>query len=106
MIVRGHVKREEKSGAIIEIRFAIRHLLETGFRLDHFGKAIPKNVVNQVVCRYNGVEIFRAELGSGVAANPYLSFHTVAESSGELVFDWIDDAGARGTERALLTVVG
>jgi len=106
MIARIQVPREAKRGDIIEIRIAIRHVMETGFRLDHFGKSIPKNVVNQVVCRYNGVEIFRAELGSGVAANPYLSFHTVAEASGELVFDWVDDAGARGTDRAVLTVVG
>lgn len=106
MIARVQVPREAKRGDIIEIRIAIRHVMETGFRLDHFGKAIPKNVVNQVVCRYNGVEIFRADLGSGVAANPYLAFHTVAEASGELIFDWVDDTGARGTERAVLTVVG
>jgi len=80
--------------------------METGFRLDNFGKPIPKNVINELVCRYNGVEVFRAEMGSGIAANPYLEFFTVAESSGELVFDWIDDAGVRGSERATITVYG
>ena len=34
--------------------------------------------------------------GSGVAANPYLQFHTVADASGELVFEWEDDDGNRG----------
>jgi sulfur-oxidizing protein SoxZ len=104
MVARVQVPREAKRGEIVEIRIAIRHDMETGFRLDHFGKAIPKNVVNEVVCSYEGVEVFRAELGSGVAANPYLAFHTVAEASGELVFDWVDDAGVRGTERARITV--
>jgi len=106
MVARVQVPREAKRGDIIEIRIAIQHTMETGFRYDNFGKPIPKNVINQVVCRYNGTEIFRAELGSGVAANPYLQFSTIAEASGDIVFDWVDDAGERGTERASITVSG
>lgn len=106
MTARVQIPREAKRGDIIEIRIAIQHVMETGFRYDNFGKPIPKNVINQLVCRYNGDEIFRAELGSGVAANPYLQFSTIAEASGEIVFDWVDDAGERGTERASITVTG
>jgi len=106
MVARVQVPREAKRGEIIDIRIAIQHKMETGFRYDHFGKPIPKNVVNEVVCRYNGTEIFRAELGSGVAANPYLQFSTVADASGDIVFEWVDDTGERGTERASLTVTG
>ena len=57
------------------------------------------------MCRYNGVEIFRAEMGSGIAANPYLQFYTVAEASGEIDFDWVDDNGNRGMERAAIIAV-
>lgn len=106
MVARVQVPKEAKRGEIIEVRIAIQHKMETGFRFDNFGKSIPKNVVNEVVCRYNGTEVFRAELGSGVAANPYLQFFTVAEASGEIVFDWVDDAGERGSERASITVTG
>ena len=106
MVARVQLPRQARRGEIIEVRIAIQHRMETGFRFDHFGKPIPKNVVNEVVCRYNGAEIFRAEMGSGVAANPYLQFHTVAEASGELVFEWVDDAGVRGTERASIEVIG
>lgn len=106
MVARVQVPSDAKRGEIIEIRIAIQHAMETGFRYDNFGKPIPKNVINEIVCRYNGAEIFRAELGSGVAANPYLQFSTVAEASGEIVFDWIDDAGVRGSERASITVSG
>jgi len=45
-------------------------------------------------------------MGSGVAANPYVQFHTIAEASGEFVFEWIDDAGGTGSERAQLVVSG
>lgn len=106
MVARVQAPKEAKRGAAIEIRIAIQHPMETGFRFDLMGKAIPKNVINSVVARYNGAEVFRAELGSGIAANPYLQFFTVAEASGELVFDWVDDNGERGTERAVITVTG
>ncbi|MGZ8199062.1 MAG: thiosulfate oxidation carrier complex protein SoxZ [Burkholderiales bacterium] len=68
------------------------------------GRAIPKNVVNTLTCRYNGVEVFRAEMGSGISANPYLQFYMRAVDSGEFVFEWVDDAGERGSERVPLTV--
>ena len=95
-----------KRGEVIEVRIAIQHPMETGFRFDISGRAIPKNVINLLVCRYNGVEVFRAEMGSGVAANPYLQFYTVAEASGEMAFEWIDDNGNRGAERAAISVTG
>ena len=106
MVARVSVPATAKHGEVITVRVAIQHPMETGFRLDDGGRAIPKNVVNKLVCRYNNVEIFRAEMGSGIAANPFLDFFTVAEASGELVFDWIDDQGQTGSERVALTVTG
>jgi sulfur-oxidizing protein SoxZ len=106
MTARIQVPANARRGDVIEIRIAIQHPMETGFRFDDGGRAIPKNVVNRLVCRYNGAEIFRAEMGSGIAANPFLDFFTVAEASGELVFDWVDDQGQTGSERVALTVAG
>jgi len=106
MVARVQMPAQAKRGEVIEVRVAIQHPMETGFRFDLMGKPIPKNVINSLVARYNGVEIFRAELGSGIAANPYVQFFTVAETSGEVVFDWIDDNGNRGEERASISVTG
>jgi sulfur-oxidizing protein SoxZ len=105
MVARVQLPREAKRGEVIEIRIAIQHAMETGYRYDNGGKPIPKNVINSLVCRYNGAEIFRAEMGSGIAANPYLQFYTLAEASGEIEFSWVDDAGERGSERAFITVI-
>ena len=104
MVARIQMPREARRGEVIEVRIAIQHPMETGYRFDLMGRAIPKNVINSLVVRYNGAEIFSAELGSGIAANPYLQFYTVAEASGELVFEWVDDSGNRGVERARITV--
>lgn len=105
MVARVQLPKQAKRGEVIAIRIAIQHPMETGFRYDNVGKPIPKNVINKLVCRYNGAEIFRAEMGSGIAANPYLQFYTVAEASGEIEFSWEDDSGAQGSERAAITVI-
>jgi sulfur-oxidizing protein SoxZ len=104
MVARVQLPQAAKRGEVIEIRIAIQHPMETGFRFDLMGKAVPKNVINSLRVRYNGAEVFRAELGSGIAANPYLQFYTVAEASGEFVFEWVDDAGERGSETAAVAV--
>jgi sulfur-oxidizing protein SoxZ len=39
------------------------------------------------------VEIFRADLSPAVAANPFITFFTVATESGMLEFKWIGDNG-------------
>lgn len=105
-LARVQLPASAKRGEVIEVRIAIQHPMETGFRFDLMGKAIPKNVINSLRVRYNGAEVFSAELGSGIAANPYLQFHTLAEASGEFVFEWVDDNGNRGTEHAAITVTG
>lgn len=105
MLARVQVPQQAKRGEVIEIRIVIQHPMETGFRFDLMGKPVPKNVIHTLVARYNGAEIFRAEMGSGIAANPYLQFCTVADASGVIEFSWEDDAGAKGAERASITVV-
>ena len=89
---------------MIEVRIAIQYPMEIGFRYELGGRPVPKNVINSLVARYNGAEIFRVEMDSGIAANPYLQFHTVARQSGEIEFSWVDDAGNRGAERAAISV--
>lgn len=105
-LARVQLRASAKRGEVIEVRIAIQHPMETGFRYDNVGRTIPKNVINMLTARYNGVEIFRAELGSGISANPYLQFYTTAETSGEIEFSWADDVGERGSERATITISG
>ena len=93
-----------RRGDAVEVRISIRHPMETGYRMDEMGKAIPRNVVRNFSCRYGDTVVFSARMGPGIAANPYLKFFITARDSGELVFEWSDDNGARFTERAKLTV--
>jgi sulfur-oxidizing protein SoxZ len=95
-----------RRGELIEVRIVIQHPMETGFRTDQSGRRVKRNAIHSLACRYNGVEVFKATLGSGVAANPYLRFFTRAVDSGELEFWWLDDDEVEGTARAKLVVSG
>jgi sulfur-oxidizing protein SoxZ len=106
MAARIQIPRQAKRGEVVEIRVLIQHSMETGFRHDDVGRLIKRNVINAFSCRYNGAEVFRADLSSGIAANPYLQFFTVAEASGNLEFTWIDDEGVQGIERQPIAVSG
>ncbi len=92
-------------GEAFEVRIQIRHPMETGYRTDDAGRSIPRNVIRTFTCRYDGEPVFSAQLSSGIAANPYLRYFVTARASGELTFEWIDDAGVRVAERVTLTVV-
>lgn len=94
-----------KRGEIFEIRTLIQHAMETGFRRTQLGEAIPRDIIRQFVCTYNGAEIFRAEFHPAIAANPLLAFSTVATESGTLVFTWTGDRGFSVTESVRITVV-
>jgi sulfur-oxidizing protein SoxZ len=97
---------EAKKGDIIEIKALIRHLMETGHRVDSRGEPIPRDIIKDFVVTYAGEEVFRMELNPGISANPYVIFSTVATETGELVFTWVDIKGQATTERKQLTVTG
>ncbi|HET7668842.1 MAG TPA: thiosulfate oxidation carrier complex protein SoxZ [Burkholderiales bacterium] len=92
-----------RKGDLVEVRVFIQHPMETGFRADA-GKRLPRNAIHSLVCRYNGVEVFRATMSPGIAANPYLRFYTRAVEPGELEFWWLDDDDVQGTARARINV--
>lgn len=92
-----------RRGDLVEVRVFIQHPMETGFRVDG-GRRLPRNAIHSLVCRYNGVEVFRATMSPGIAANPYLRFYTRAVDSGELEFWWLDDDDIEGSARARIEV--
>ena len=93
-----------KKGEIIEIKTLAAHVMENGFRHTQEGAPIPRDIITQFLCTYNGVEVFRAELHPAMAANPLIAFTTVAAESGTLEFKWTGDNGYSATQSVTLTV--
>jgi sulfur-oxidizing protein SoxZ len=98
------VPQTAKRGDVIEIKTLVAHPMETGYRRDSSGGAIPRDIINKFTCSYNGEEIFRADLFPAVAANPFFAFTTIATASGVLEFRWTDDRGETQTESRTITV--
>ncbi|ACL62400.1 thiosulfate oxidation carrier complex protein SoxZ [Methylobacterium nodulans] len=99
-----NVPKTARAGSVIEIKTLISHPMETGYRPGPDGRLVPRNIVTEFVCRYEGEEIFRADLYPASSANPYLTFTTLATRSGTLTFTWSGDNGFSQTESATIEV--
>ena len=99
-----NVPAKAKRGEIIEIKTLMSHIMETGYRRTTTGELVPRDIITSFACRYNGTEIFRADLFPAIAANPFITFFTVATESGKFDFDWIGDNGFTESASASITV--
>jgi sulfur-oxidizing protein SoxZ len=99
-----NVPKKAKNGDIIEIKTLISHIMETGYRHTTAGQVVPRDIITSFTCRFEGDEIFRADLFPATAANPFISFFTVATKSGKFDFEWIGDNGFSSTASATITV--
>ncbi len=93
-----NLPRTVAKGAVIEIRTLIMHPMESGFRPGTNGTILARDIITRFTCHYNGQAVFQADLSSAIAANPFISFTTVATESGTLSFTWEGDNDFRQTE--------
>ena len=99
-----NVPKKARRGDVIEIKTLMSHIMETGYRHLANGEVVPRDIITSFSCRYNGTEIFRADLFPAIAANPFITFFTVATESGKFEFEWIGDKGFSETASASITV--
>ncbi len=102
---RVRVPTQARRGEAVQIRALLKHPMESGFRYDAVGQPIPRHIVVDFACTYNGEEVLRVKLFPAVSANPYFSFYATAVDSGELRFTWRDDRGNQWSDRAAIEVV-
>lgn len=95
--------QQAKPGEIVEIRVQMLHPMERG-GVDALGRTVPRHIINLFHVSYDGAEIFRMDLHTGIAANPFIAFTTRATVRGEMVFTWVEDGGATTTRREILNV--
>ena len=93
-----------KKGQVVEIKALIMHIMETGFRPGTNGRIIPRNIIEDFSATWNGREIFRMKMSPAIAANPFITFTTVAQESGTIRFEWSGDNAFAASESATITV--
>lgn len=96
--------KSARRGEVFEIKTLIQHPMETGFRPGMNGTIIPRDIIEEFLCTYNGVEVFRMKMSSAIAANPFVSFFTVATETGVLFFRWTGDNGFKVEETVPISV--
>ena len=99
-----NVPPRARRGEVIEVKTLISHPMETGYRRSQTGARVSRDIIRLFVCTYNGTEVFRAELHPAIAANPFITFSTVATESGTLAFHWTGDNGFSVRETAEIRV--
>ena len=105
MLARIQVTSPVRRGQAMEVRLLLQHPMETGFRYDFSGSSIAKNVIHSISAEYGGRVVFRARMGSGVAANPLMQFWMLPDQSGDIRVLWEDDQGVRGQVSAWVEVL-
>lgn len=93
-----------KPGEIIEIKALMTHVMETGNRKDADGQVIPRNIIHTFTVTFEGLPVFSADWGPGIAANPFVGFFFRVPGPGTLEFTWIDDSGEKTVEQAPLSI--
>lgn len=93
-VPRVRLPAKAKKGETIEIKTLIQHDMESGQRKDAEGKTIPRKIIKQFVCTFNGKEVFKSDWEPGISANPYMAFFAKVEQSGTFEFAWTDDDGS------------
>ncbi len=99
-----NIPKGAKRGDIVEIKTLLSHPMETGFRTGADGQLVPRDIIEKFVCTYNGEVVFSAELHPAIAANPFISFTTIAMDSGTFVFAWTDNHGETQVQTARIDV--
>jgi sulfur-oxidizing protein SoxZ len=96
MLARIQLLTPPRRGQPVQVRLLVQHPMETGFRFDFSGQAVPANVIHSLQADYAGRTVFKAKLGPGIAANPFLMFWILPLESEELRVHWQDDQGQTG----------
>jgi sulfur-oxidizing protein SoxZ len=99
------IPAQAKQGEIIQVKTLISHVMENGLRRDRDGKLISRKIINTFTCEFNGKLIFRCDLDTAIAANPYLQFAARIDESGVFRFAWLDDDGSTITAEERITVM-
>lgn len=89
------------NGETVEVKVLISHPMETGFRRTMGGAVIPRNIIHELRCEYDGHVVFRAELHPAISANPFFAFHLRARTSGDIRVIWTDEEGEHAEFRPL-----
>ncbi len=86
----------------VAVKALIRHPMETGRREDsESGGLVPAHFIQKVSAEHGDRQVFQSYWGTGVSANPFISFVFKGGSKGETVkLTWVDNKGQSDSAEA------
>ncbi len=89
--------KQVKDSKEVQVKAIITHPMHTGRGKDDLGQLIPAHFIQLVTVKHNGKPVVEMQLGTGIAKNPYLTFHLAeAQLGDDIVIDWQDNLGQSG----------
>lgn len=90
--------RARLQGDVTEVKVLIGHPMETGRRRNALDEVVPAHFIQLLTAAVNGKPVLEAQWGTGIAKNPYLTFHVRGAKVGDLItVRWQDNLGASGS---------
>lgn len=74
-----------KAGEVVPVQIKMNHPMVTGWQE---GISATKDRLWSVRCLFNGLEVFRADFGDGMAPDPYIAFFIRLKESGLFEVQW------------------
>ncbi|WP_299198145.1 thiosulfate oxidation carrier complex protein SoxZ [uncultured Amphritea sp.] len=86
------------------VKLMLKHVMETGLRENtETGKRIPAKFLREITVTHGDKTVFAANLGTGIAKNPFFSFSFFGGAKGDLLtITWLENTGKSGSETATI----
>jgi len=99
MKIRAKLLADSKDTA--QVKAIITHPMHTGRGKDDLGQLVPAHFIQTIAIKHNGQSVVDMQLGTGIAKNPYLTFHLEGAKLGDKVMvswrDNLDNADSKET---------
>ena len=94
----------EVQGDMTRVKLHIKHAMENGRREDkETGQLIPASFLREIHVTHGDKTVFSANLGIGIAKDPFFSFSFLGGVSGDvLTISWLENSGESGSHTATI----
>lgn len=90
--------KQLKGQKAVQVKAIITHPMHTGRGEDESGQLIPAHFVQHITVKHLNQPTVEMQLGTGIAKNPYLTFHLAEAQLGDaIVVEWQDNLGRTGS---------
>ncbi|WP_428035524.1 thiosulfate oxidation carrier complex protein SoxZ [Amphritea sp.] len=92
----------EVHNEMTNVKLRVKHSMENGQRKDkQTGKLVAAKFLQEIRVTHGGKAVFTANLGVGVAPDPFFSFSFSGGAKGDLLtIDWRENTGKSGSQTA------